>query len=87
MVNITITVPETVAKWARVWAARQNSSVSRLVGELLAARMERDRAYEAAMKRHLAKPPVPLRAPDRLPPARRAARAVTIYFVVGRGRG
>ena len=70
MVNITITVPEAVAKWARVWAARQNSSVSRLVGELLAARMERDRAYDAAMKRHLGKPPAPLREPRQNYPRR-----------------
>lgn len=62
MVNITITVPETVARWARVWAARHNSSVSKLVGELLTARMSREKAYDAAMKRHLAKPPAPLRA-------------------------
>jgi plasmid stability protein len=63
MTNITITVPESVARWARVWAARHNTSVSRLVGELLTARMSREQAYDAAMKRHLAKPPAPLRAP------------------------
>jgi hypothetical protein len=61
MVNITITVPEVVARWARVWAARRNTSVSRMVGELLAARMNREKAYDAAMKRHLAKPPARLR--------------------------
>jgi hypothetical protein len=70
MVNITITVPETVAKWARVWAARHNTSVSKLVGELLATRMDREKAYDAAMKRHLAKPPVRLRGPGERYPSR-----------------
>ena len=61
MKNITITVPEPVAKWARVWAARHDSSVSRLVGELLSAKMKEETAYEAAMKRYLNKPPQKLR--------------------------
>ena len=34
---------------------------SKLVGELLAARMNREKAYDAAMKRHLGRPPVRLR--------------------------
>ena len=38
MKSITITVDEEVARWARVWAAQQNTSVSRLVGELLRQR-------------------------------------------------
>jgi len=70
MVNITITVPAAVARWARVWAARQNTSVSRLVGELLSARMNRETAYDAAMKRHLGKPPVRLRGPSQPYPPR-----------------
>ena len=61
MKNITITVPEAVARWARVWAARHNTSVSKLVGELLAARMNQESACEGAMKRYLSKPPVRLR--------------------------
>lgn len=61
MVNITITVPEAVAKWARVWAARHNTSVSKLVGELLTSRMDQERAYDASMKRFLGKAPVRLR--------------------------
>ncbi len=57
MKNITITVPESVAKWARVWAARNESSVSKLVGELLTTKMKEESAYEAAKKRYLNKPP------------------------------
>ena len=58
---MTITVPESVARWARVWAARHDSSVSRLVGELLSAKMKEETAYAAAMKRYLNKPPQKLR--------------------------
>lgn len=61
MKNVTITVPESVARWARMWAARHNSSVSRLVGELLTARMREETAYDAAMKRYLGKKPRRLR--------------------------
>ncbi len=61
MRNITISVPEAVARWAQVWAARHDTSVSKLVGELLAARMDQENAYEMAMRRHLNKSPVPLR--------------------------
>jgi hypothetical protein len=60
MRNVTITVPENVAQWAKIWAARHNSSVSRLVGELLTARMNEETAYNAAMKRYLSKKPVAL---------------------------
>ncbi len=61
MKNVTITVPDSVAKWARVWAARHDTSVSRLVGELLMVRMEEETGYEAAMKRYLGHKPEKLR--------------------------
>jgi len=55
--NVTITLEEDVARWARIEAAEKDISVSRLLGELLKARMlERD-AYEAAMRRALARKP------------------------------
>lgn len=49
MRNITIVVDEEVAEWARVYAARQGSSVSKVVGEMLREYMEQERAYDAAM--------------------------------------
>lgn len=61
MKNITITVPDKVARWARIWAARHNGSVSRLVGELLTERMHEETAYRSSMKRYLGKPPALLR--------------------------
>ena len=70
MKRITITVPEAVARWARAWAARHDTSVSKLVGELLTARMSQENAYEAAMKRFLSKPAVRLREPHQPLPLR-----------------
>ena len=53
MKNVTITMDDSVAEWARLEAARRNTSVSRLVGELLAEKMRRDDAYERAMREWL----------------------------------
>jgi hypothetical protein len=38
MKNVTITLEEDVAQWARIWAAKNSSSVSRVVGEMLKKR-------------------------------------------------
>jgi hypothetical protein len=48
MKNVTITVEEPVLEWVRVEAAKRNSSVSRLVGEMLAEKMRHDDAYQRA---------------------------------------
>ena len=53
MKNVTITMDDAVAEWARMEAARRNTSVSRLVGELLAEKMRHDDAYERAMREAL----------------------------------
>jgi hypothetical protein len=53
MRNVTITMEEEVADWARMEAARRKTSVSRLVGELLAEKMRHDDAYERAMREAL----------------------------------
>ena len=37
--NVTVTLEDDVAQWARIEAARQDTSVSRLLGELLKDRM------------------------------------------------
>ena len=70
MKNITITVPDEVARWARVWAARHDGSVSKLVGELLTERMHQETTYRASMKRYLGKPAVKLRTGDEPYPQR-----------------
>jgi hypothetical protein len=60
MKNITVTLDDKTAAWARVYAARQNKSLSRFLGELLHRTMRESREYEDAMQRYLAKKPVDL---------------------------
>ena len=48
MKNVTITVEEPVLEWVRVEAAKRNSSMSRLVGEMLAEKMQHENTYERA---------------------------------------
>lgn len=55
--NVTITLDDSVARWARLEAARENTSVSRFVGDLLAERMRQGREYDAAMERYLSVKP------------------------------
>jgi plasmid stability protein len=57
MKNVTITLDEEVARWARVWAARHDTSVSRFLRELLQERMLQEEGYEAAMRHYLAVTP------------------------------
>ena len=53
MKNVTITVDEAALEWARIQAAKRNSSVSRLVGEMLAEKMRQEDAYGQAMRNAL----------------------------------
>ena len=55
--RITITLEETVARWARLEAARAETSVSRLLAGILKERMQEVDGYEAAMRRALARKP------------------------------
>lgn len=48
MKNVTITVEDSVLEWARVEAARRNTSLSRMLGEFLAEMQRREDAYERA---------------------------------------
>lgn len=50
MKNVTITVEDGVLEWARVEAAKRGSSVSRMVGEMLAEKMRQEDAYAQAMR-------------------------------------
>lgn len=63
MKNVTVTMEDQVADWARLEAARRNTSVSRLVGELLAEKMHQDDRYERAMKEALKFEPIPFEGP------------------------
>ncbi len=49
--NITIKVPEEVARWARRKAADEDTSLSRMVGGLLEREMKRNQDYWKAYRR------------------------------------
>src|SRR5258708_3102046 len=51
--NVTVTLEEEVARWARIEAARRETSVSRLLGAILKERMLNNDGYERAMRRAL----------------------------------
>jgi hypothetical protein len=68
--NVTIKLDERPAAWVRVYAARHNTSVSRIVGDMLADKMKSARQYEAAKRRFLAQEPVQLRNPGDTFPSR-----------------
>jgi len=70
MKNVTITLDERTAAWARVYAARHNTSVSRMVGEMLQQRMHESHRYEEAMRRFLEKKPLKLNRPPKPYPRR-----------------
>ena len=55
--NITVTLEEQVARWARIEAARNEISVSRFLGAILKERMLNRDSYERAMRRALARKP------------------------------
>jgi hypothetical protein len=55
--NVTITLDQSVARWARLEAAKKDSSVSRLLAEILGERMLEKDAYPRAMRRALARKP------------------------------
>lgn len=67
MKNVTITLDEETAAWARVYAATHNMSVSRLVGEMLQRRMGEQHEYDRAMRRFLAKKPIKFKSGQRYP--------------------
>jgi hypothetical protein len=69
MKNVTITLEEPVADWARVRAAREGTSVSRLLGRMLGQMMRGESSYDAARERFLARRPIKLRdhPADKLP--------------------
>jgi hypothetical protein len=55
--NVTVTLEEDVARWARIEAARRDTSVSQLLGALLKERMSAEEGYDKAMRRALARKP------------------------------
>jgi len=65
--NVTITLNDETARWARVEAARRDTSVSQLVGDLLHEHMERDLAYESAARTYASVRPQELKRDGKYP--------------------
>ena len=57
MKNVTITLNEELARWARIRAAERDMSLSRLIAELLQEKMHEEDDYHAAMQHYLSQPP------------------------------
>ena len=54
MRRVTITLPDDLARWLRVRAAKDDRNVSRWLADLLAEMRRREDEYDIAMKRFLA---------------------------------
>ena len=61
-----------MARWARIKAAKQNTSVSRLVGELLREKMIEEHKYQIAMQQYLSQSPNVLKPQGEKLPVREA---------------
>ncbi len=58
--NMTITIDDATAEWARVLAAKNQTSVSRIVGDMLRESRRREEGYALAMEAYLQAAAVPL---------------------------
>ena len=63
MKNVTITLDEKVASWARIRAAERETSVSRLVGEMLKEKMIEEEIYQASMQNYISQSPSLIKEP------------------------
>jgi hypothetical protein len=64
--NVTVTLSQEAAHWARKRAAEENISVSRLIGRMIEARMKQDDDYQDAYRRWLEMEPMDIDARNRL---------------------
>jgi hypothetical protein len=55
MKNVTITLHEDVARWVHLRADEQQTSVSRLIGEMLKQQMSDEGTYGSAMQQYLSR--------------------------------
>lgn len=64
--NVTITLSEEAAHWARKRAAEENTSVSRLVGQMVEAQMRQTDDYQEAYRQWRELKPMDIDAEHRL---------------------
>ncbi len=70
MKNVTIALDEKVARWARVRAAEQDTSLSRLIGEMLRLKMVEEENYLNAKEKYFSQPSGNLKKPGAKYPRR-----------------
>lgn len=70
MKNVTITLEEDVARWARIYAAEHDTSVSRLLGETLKEKMQKEHTYTRAQEHYFSQPAQMLKKPEEKYPKR-----------------
>ncbi len=70
MRNVTIVLDDETARWARIEAARNDTSVSKLVGAMLRERMHRSDEYERAKRSFLGRGPYRMGTPGQPLPTR-----------------
>jgi hypothetical protein len=63
MKNVTVTLDEETARWARIEAARRDVSVSSLLRDLLHDHMGGSESYAGAQERYLSRGPRKLGGP------------------------
>ena len=68
--NVTVTLDPETARWARIEAARRDTSVSRMLGEILRREMQGGDAYEVARRRYFSQTAAVHRADGRPLPTR-----------------
>lgn len=61
MKNVTIKLENDVAHWSRVWAAEHDTSVSRILGDLLKQMKREKTGYSKAMQQFLSVDAKPLK--------------------------
>jgi hypothetical protein len=57
MKNVTVSLDEDVARWARIRAAELDVSVSRMLSDLLREQMSRALTYQTEMRQYLVREP------------------------------
>lgn len=70
MKNVTVTLDEDVARWARIRAAELDMSMSRMLGEMLRGQMSRRVTYETEMRQYFVRELRPINAEGSAYPAR-----------------
>ena len=67
MRNVTITLDESVALWARVWVAQHDTSMSQMIARMLQDRMSAEKSPRKALREFLDLPVRPLNTTGRYP--------------------